>query len=232
VKLEILPDGEAVARRAADIVATLAREAVAARGQFLLAMSGGSTPWRMMQLLALSDVPWQQAHIFQVDERVAPAGDPSRNMTHLHNGLLVHVPLPQGQLYEMPVGNVDLAAAADGYAATLAKIAGIPAVLDLVHLGLGIDGHTASLVPGDPVLEAGDRDVAVTQPYQGQRRITLTFPVINRARSVLWVVVGADKRDALSRLQRGDRSIPAGCVLNSGVTILADTAAAGGPPQS
>ena len=231
MNIEVLPEGEAVARRAADIIATLARQAVAARGQFLLAMSGGSTPWRMLQLLALSDVPWQQAHVFQVDERVAPAGDPSRNLTQLHNGLLVHVPLPQGQLYEMPVGEVDLAAAADSYAASLAKIAGNPAVLDLVHLGLGVDGHTASLVPGDPVLQVVDQDVAATKPYQGQRRLTLTFPVINRARSVLWVVVGAEKRDALSRLQRGDRSIPAGCVLNSGATVLAD-AAAGGPPQS
>jgi 6-phosphogluconolactonase len=224
MNFEVLPDGEAVALRAAELIAIRARAAIAAYNRFLIALSGGKTPWRMLQLLAKRDVPWQRIHIFQVDERIAPAGDKSRNLTHLSENLLAHVPLPRNQFYAMPVERDDLSTAADCYAALLSKTTGGPIVFDLVHLGLGSDGHTASLVPGDPVLFITDRDVAVTDPYKGQRRMTLTFPPINRARSILWVVVGADKRDALAKLKNGDRSIPAGRVRSDYATILADAA--------
>lgn len=224
---EILPDAGAVARRAAGFVAAEARAAVAARGRFVLAVSGGATPWQMLRALAAEDVPWDSVFVAQVDERVAPPGDPDRNLTHLRDSLLSHAPLQPEQLLPMPVEGADLEAAAAAYARSLEAVAGVPPVLDLVHLGLGPDGHTASLVPGDPVLEVADRDVAVTGVYQGRRRMTLTYPALNRARRVLWLVTGASKAATLARLRAGDASIPAGRVEQSRAVVLADSDAAG-----
>jgi 6-phosphogluconolactonase len=229
VKEEVLEDDGAVARRGAAIVATDAREAVAARGRFLLAVSGGRTPWRMLAALAGEDVPWSAVHLFQVDERVAPAGDPDRNLTHIRDSLLGRVALPAGNLHAMPVeGDAkDLPAAAARYGRELESLAGAPAVLDLAHLGLGPDGHTASLVPGDPVLAVTDRAVALAGPYQGHRRMTLTYPVLDGARRILWLATGAEKRPMLARLRAGDRSIPAGRVASERALLLTDRAAAG-----
>jgi 6-phosphogluconolactonase len=180
----------------------------------------------MLRALAGEDVPWQDVHVMQVDERVAPAGDPDRNLTHWIESLLEHAPLRREQIYAMPVEAVDLESAAERYAATLRKIAGAPAILDLVHLGLGADGHTASLVPGDAVLDVTDSDVALTDVYQGRRRMTLTYPILNRCRRILWVVTGSDKVDALARLRDADASIPAGRIVRKNAVILADRAAA------
>lgn len=227
MKIEVFADADAVARQAADIIAADARAAVAARGRFTMAVSGGHTPWVMLRDLAEGHVPWADVHLAQVDERVAPAGDPDRNLTHLHESLLEHAPLPAEQLYAMPVELTDLDAAAKQYAATLEAIAGSPPVLDLVHLGMGPDGHTASLVPGDPVLQVNDAEVAVTGVYQGRRRLTLTYPVLNRARRVLWLVTGADKAGMLKRLLAADPSIPSGRVNQERALVLADQAAAG-----
>ena len=229
MRVEVLPEAEAVARRAAEIIAGEARAAVAARGAFLLATSGGTTPWRMLRLLAELDVPWPFVQLFQVDERVAPAGHPDRNLTHLERSLLARVPLPPGHFHAMPVGEADLERAATRYAATLRDIAGEPPVLDLVHLGLGDDGHIASLVPGDAALDVTDTDVAVTGAYQGRRRMTLTFPLLNRSRRLLWVVTGSGKREALARLRRGDHSLPAGRLCTHTAWLLADGEAAGSP---
>jgi len=226
MKTEILADVDSVARWAAALIAAAAREAVAARGRFVLAVSGGHTPWLMLRALAGEDVPWDGLHLFQVDERVAPDGDPDRNWTHLRESLLDRVPLRADQAHAMPVESPDLAAAAARYAQTLGEIAGQPPVLDLVHLGLGPDGHTASLVPGDPVLDVTDADVALTGVYQGRRRMTLTYPVLNRARRVLWVVTGGEKAGMLGRLSAGDPSIPAGRVRQDRALLLADRAAA------
>jgi 6-phosphogluconolactonase len=227
INIEVLDTAESVAQRAAAIIAEDARKAVAARGRFVVAVSGGHTPWVMMRALGTEDVPWQAVHVVQVDERVAPAGHPDRNLTHLRESLLDHAPLVPEQIYNMPVESPDLEAAAAEYAAILRRIAGSPAVLDLVHLGLGPDGHTASLVPGDPVLNVEDADVAITGLYQGRRRMTLTYPMINRARRVLWVVTGNEKVQMLNRLFDGDESIPAGRVRREGALVLADDAAAG-----
>ncbi|HKE41566.1 MAG TPA: 6-phosphogluconolactonase [Casimicrobiaceae bacterium] len=224
--IEVLADAAAVATRAAEFIADEARNAVTARGRFLMAVSGGHTPWQMLRRLAELALPWDRVHVFQIDERVAPDGDPDRNLTHIRE-CLRGAPLPAGQLHPMPVENPDLQVAADGYARELQEIAGTPPTLDLIHLGLGPDGHTASLVPGDPVLEVADRDVALTNPYQNRRRMTLTYPVLDRARRVLWVVTDTEKQSMVKRLLDGDRSIPAGRVRPDNALIICDKAARG-----
>jgi 6-phosphogluconolactonase len=226
MKIEVLADAEAVAARAAELIAQEAAAAVAVRGRFLLAVSGGRTPWMMLRALADRDLPWPRVHVLQVDERVAPAGHADRNLTHLRASLLAHAPLPEEQVHAMPVELADPEMAAVRYAAMLRALAGTPVVLDLVHLGLGADGHTASLVPGDPALEEAEADVAATGLYQGRRRLTLTYPAIDRARRVLWVVTGGDKAMMLARLCAGDAAIPAGRVRQERALVLADRAAA------
>ncbi len=224
---DILADADVVARQAAAVIAAEAREAVAARGRFVLAVSGGHTPWIMLRALAGEDVPWDGVHLAQVDERIAPAGHADRNWTHLRESLLETAPLRADQVHPMPVESPDLENATRRYAQLLEEIAGQPSVLDLVHLGLGPDGHTASLVPGDPVLNVTDANVALTGLYQGRRRMTLTYPVLNRSRRVLWVVTGSEKAAMLGRLWAGDESIPAGRVSRGRAFLLADRAAAG-----
>jgi 6-phosphogluconolactonase len=216
-ELEISPDPAAVARRAAAYVADRARTAVSEQGRFTFAVSGGKTPWAMFAELASEDMPWADTELFQVDERVAPEGDPDRNLTNL----LASIKDAPARVHPMPVNDADLTAAAAAYATVL------PQRFDLMHLGLGPDGHTASLVPGDPVLEVTDALVAVTQPYQGHPRMTLTYPALTRADQLLWLIAGADKRDPLAKLLAGDESIPAGRVLATSSLILADAAAAG-----
>src|SRR6266571_6884817 len=227
MKIEILTDADTVANKAAAIIAAEARDAVVARGRFLVALSGGRTPWLMLRALAGEPVPWEQLHIVQVDERVAPAGHPDRNLAHLRENLLDHSPIRPEQIHAMPVESPDLEAAARQYASVMSEIAGSPPKLDLVHLGLGPDGHTASLVPGDPVLNVTDVDVDVTGVYQGRRRMTLTYPVINRARRILWLVTGTEKAGTLLRLRKGDPSVPAGRVHQDQAVIFADRASAG-----
>ena len=232
MEIEVLADPDAVAARAAALIAEEARTAVAQRKRFVMAVSGGHTPWIMLRLLAGQEhVPWNNMHVFQVDERVAPQGDADRNFTHLRASLLERAPLPPAQVYPMPVEDTDLGAAAKRYATKLGEIAGSPPTLDLVHLGLGPDGHTASLVPGDAVLGNTDMTVALTGEYQGRRRMTLTYPVLNDARHILWFVTGSDKARKLPRLQAGDHGIPAGRVRQNNALILADQAAAGSRRQ-
>lgn len=227
MNIEILADAQAVADRAAAFIAEEARAAVAARGRFTIALSGGSTPWAMLGALAGKDMPWQSVHVFQVDERIAPAGNPERNLTRLAEILLSIPSFPQRQLYALPVNATDLADGAAAYAQTIESLAGSPPEIDLVHLGLGADGHTASLVPDDPVLAMGDSLVALTGVYIGRHRMTLTYPVLNGARKVLWLVTGAGKTQMLQRLLAGDPTIPAGRVRPDNALVLADRAAAG-----
>jgi 6-phosphogluconolactonase len=225
MKIEIFPDANAVAQKGAEIIAAEARAAVKARGRFIVALSGGHTPWQMLRALANEDVPWEGVNVVQVDERVAPAGDSDRNLTHLYESLLEHVPLRPKQIHAMPVESPDLETAAKRYTLTLQELAGSPPVLDLAHLGLGPDGHTASLVPRDPVLDVTDADVALTGVYQQKRRMTLTYPMLNRSRRILWLVTGKDKVTALARLREGDVTIPAGRIQAVNALILADQAA-------
>ena len=214
-ELQTQPDPAAVAAAGAAFVAGRAREAVAASGSFHFAVSGGHTPWAMFAELASETVPWDAVIIYQVDERVAPPDDPDRNLAHLRQAL---GPAP-AQVRPMPVNESDLQAAAADYAASL------PGRFDLVHLGLGPDGHTASLVPGDPVLAVTDRLVALTQPYQGRVRMTLTYPALARARQILWLVTGSDKKGPLAKLLAGDTTIPAGRVEAAASLVMADRAA-------
>ena len=219
-ELEVVANERDAAQRGADLIAAAGREAVADHGSFSLAMSGGRTPWAMLAILSdREEMPWAETSLFQVDERLASPGSEDRNLTHLILGLSMQ---NQAALKPMPVTQRDLEAAARGYEASL------PEQLDLVHLGLGTDGHTASLVPDDPVLEVTDRRVALTETaYQDHRRMTLTYPALEAARRILWLVTGPEKRDPLQKLLAGDESIPAGRVRNDSMQIVADEAAAG-----
>jgi len=219
--LVIAPDAEALSAQAAQLVAARARSSISQRGRFTFAVSGGHTPWAMFANLVTDDLPWRVVQIFQVDERVAPDGDPDRNLTHLRQALGG----APAEVVPMPVTDEDLDRAAARYASVL------PEVFDLVHLGLGPDGHTASLVPSDPVLDVTDRLVAVTNPYQGHRRMTLTYPALGRAEEILWLISGQDKREALAKLLAADPSVPAGRVRARQSVILADAAAAEGLGQ-
>ncbi|HUA41980.1 MAG TPA: 6-phosphogluconolactonase [Streptosporangiaceae bacterium] len=213
---EIAPDANALAAMAASYVLALAKAAVVARGRFTFAVSGGHTPWAMFAALRAEYMPWDNVDLYQVDERVAPDGDPDRNLTHLRESI-GDVP---ARVHPMPVNDADLDGGAAAYAADL------PERFDLMHLGLGPDGHTASLVPGDPVLGVTDRLVAVTQPYQGHPRMTLTYPALSRADQLLWLVTGPDKQVPMAQLLAGDESIPAGRVRATRSLIMADQSAA------
>jgi 6-phosphogluconolactonase len=227
MQIRVFADADSAAREAAAVIAAEARAAGAARGRFVMAVSGGHTPWVMLRALAGEQLPWGSVHVVQVDERVAPAGHPDRNLTHLRASLLEHAPLRPEQIHPMPVDSADSDTGVARYASILRKLAGLPPVLDLAHLGLGPDGHTASLVPGDPVLDVTDADVALTGVYQGRRRMTLTYPILDRSRRVLWLVTGSEKAGMLARLCNGDPSIPAGRVRQDQALVLADRAAAG-----
>ena len=215
-ELETLADPAGVAAAGAAFVAERARAAVAASGSFHFAVSGGHTPWAMFAELASQQVPWEAVVIYQVDERVAPPGDPDRNLAHLRQALGT----APAQVRAMPVNDSDLEVAAAAYADSL------PAHFDLVHLGLGPDGHTASLVPGDPVLAVTDRLVALTRPYQDRVRMTLTYPALARARQILWLITGSDKKEPLAKLLASDTTIPAGRVEAEASLVMADRAAA------
>lgn len=218
LEIEVLGDAEAACARAAAFVAETARRAIADHGSCMMAVSGGRSPWAMFAQLANMDVEWDRLVIYQVDERIAPDGDPDRNLTHLQASVPAAA---RSGIRPMPVTDADPDAAAARYARTL------PPSFDLIHLGLGPDGHTASLVPDDPVCEVSERDVAVTGEYQGRRRMTLTYPALERAQRILWLVTGADKAPALVRLRAADPGIPAGRVAQGRAHVIADREAAG-----
>ncbi len=230
MNVEVVPQ-EQLPARAADVVAATLRAAVAARGWAAVAFSGGTTAGALLAAIAEADVPWHAVQVLQVDERVAPDGDPDRNLTTLRDRLTDHVPLPEGHLHAMPVDDPDLTAAAGRYAEVLRGVAGSPPRLDLVHLGLGADGHTASLLPGSSLLDPDGALVGIAHRYQGRRRMTLTLPVLSQARHLLWFVTGVSKAPAVARLVNGDRSIPAGLVERAHARLLLDPDAATALPR-
>jgi 6-phosphogluconolactonase/glucosamine-6-phosphate isomerase/deaminase len=213
MRVEVLPDPGAAAARAAEAVADVVHRTTAEGDRFAWAISGGEGPLPMFRRLEDHHLPWELIETWQVDERVAPPGDPARNASRQMAALPGEA---MTGIRWMPVEDEDLDSAAARYATTL------PARFDVVHLGLGADGHTASLVPDDPVLDVRDRDVAVTGPYDGRRRMTLTYPGLSRATQVIWFVTGSDKRDALERLVGGDRSIPAARVPVEDQIVVTD----------
>lgn len=222
----IAPTPDEAGREAAALIASQARREIAVRGRFLLALSGGRTPEPMFHQLAREDLPWASVHVFQADERAAPRGSAQRNLTAIERALVKYGRLPPGNLHPMPVEGAALEAAAREYALELRSLAGKPPVLDLVHLGLGTDGHVASLLPSDAALEVTDADCAVTAAAGGWRRMTLTLPLLNRAARLLLLVTGAAKAATLARLMAGEAALPAARLRRSRITIVADAAAA------
>jgi 6-phosphogluconolactonase len=213
IRVEVLADGSAATTAAADAIAERILAATASGGRFAWAISGGTYPAPMFHRLAELDLPWSSIDTWQVDERVAPLTDPDRNRTTAE----AELPRPAiAGVRWMPVEDEDLDAAAERYAATL------PSRFDLIHLGLGADGHTASLVPGDPVLDDRERTVAVTEPYQGRRRMTLTFPALDSASAIVWLVSGEAKREALTKLIERDPSIPGARVAVEDQLVVTD----------
>ena len=217
----VVEDDEAAAAEAARVIVMIADAAIADRGRFNFAVSGGKTPWRMLELLSESDLNWSKTSLFQVDERIAPTGSMQRNLTHL----VLTLPLIcQAAIRPMPVGADDLPTAASGYEYSL------PDRFDLIHLGMGPDGHTASLVPGDPILDVTDRQVAITSgEYQGTHRMSLTYKAINRARQIMFLVTGEGKEEALSKMIAGDESVPSGRIENPNITLITDIKLEDGP---
>ncbi len=226
LKIEVEADPGVLASRAAEIVVARARSSIAHRGAFTVALSGGSTPAVMLDHLALRDLLWSRIHVFQVDERIVPDDDPDRNAGGLLEHLVDRIEIPPANVHLMPVTAPNLANASHHYAAELAALSGSDGRLDLVHLGLGDDGHTASWPPGDPVADAGDMDVAVVGPYRGHLRMTLTPRVVNRARRILWLVSGEEKAGAVEGLIAGDFRLPASRVATGNATLLLDEVAA------
>jgi 6-phosphogluconolactonase len=223
--IEVLPDPDAVAARGAELLASYIAED-AARGGATVALSGGRTPQSVLERLAALDVPWRRVVVFQVDERIAPADHADRNRTHAEAALHAQIEAHPTSFRWMPVEEPNLDAAARRYAEALRATTGSPPVLGTVHLGLGADGHTASLFPGAPLVAERKRDVVVTVPHLGRRRMTLTLPVLNRARRILWIITGADKRTALAGLMSGDARVVGSLVRRDGALVLADAAAA------
>lgn len=231
MNVEVLADSEALAERAVEVVVQVGSRAIDERGMFVWAVSGGSTPRRMLELLSeRRDLDWSRTHLCQVDERLARDGDPDRNATMLTEALLTPGFLAHNQpagIWWMPVTDDDPEAAVEAYAELLDALSGHPLVFDLIQLGMGSDGHTASLVPDDPILSVEDKDVALTAEYNGRRRMSLTWPVLDRAKELLWVVGGSSKQDAVRLFLDNDPSIPATLPTQARATVLLDLEAAG-----
>ncbi len=225
MRIETYPDDTEVAERVAAVIADAARAGIRRHGRAVLALSGGSTPAPMLRALGRMQVRWNATHIVQVDERVAPDGHSDRNWTMISDNLLAEADIPDALLHPMPVTTDDLEAAAGTYAALLQTVCGVPPIADVVHLGIGADGHTASLVPGDPVLRVRNRWVATAGPYQGRPRMTLTYPTINAARLLVWQVTGAEKAAALRQGLQGS-GVPASRIRRRDVVVVATREAA------
>ncbi len=227
MRLVVAQTPHLAATLAARFIARRLRRALAAREQATLALSGGTTGVALFAELARLPLDWSRLQVLQVDERVAPAGSPARNLTAIAGALVGPGRLAAARLQAMPVEAPDGTAAALQYAATLARLAGTPPVIDVVHLGLGADGHTASLFPGDPALDASEASVVAVGTHAGFARITLTLPVINAARSIVWLVTGAGKADVLARLMQRGWPAPAGRVARREAVVYADRSAHG-----
>ena len=227
LKTEIFPSADQVAKEAAAYIEQLIRETLTQKKSFSMAISGGRTPWEMLKILSKASLPWMRVNLFQVDERVAPDGHADRNLTQLFQAIEGSPLVTRLRIFPMPVTADDLDVASEDYAQLIHEITEGEG-LDLIHLGMGSDGHTASLVPGDGILEVNDRDVACTeQLYQGRIRMTLTYPLLNSAKRILWIVTGTEKQEMVQHLLKQDASIPAGAVNQANSLLMVDQAAFG-----
>lgn len=225
MEIRTFQSADEVAKEAAIYIADRIRENIAKKGFFTMAISGGRTPWAMIKALAQEDLPWEKVFLFQVDERIAPDAHPDRNLTQLFKAIEGSKLVLRLNIFPMRVNAEDLEEACEEYENHIKRMTG-NGKLDLVHLGIGTDGHTASLVPNDPVLEIKDQGVAVTNTeYQGRKRMTLTYPLINQAEKILWVITGAEKAEMLNRLLHLDPSIPAGKIDQQHAILLTEESA-------
>ena len=237
-QLEILGDSEALARRVAGWLLDIA---LAKTGVFSVALSGGSTPRRLYEYLAATPYreafPWTRTHWFWGDERFVGPDDPQSNYRMVREAVLSHVPIPRANIHAIPTENITPEAAATIYERKLQSFYGADRIdaarplFDVVLLGLGVDGHTASLFPGTTVLDVRDRWVAAVTPAGSEPRITLTYPALESARYVAFLISGDEKREIFSRLRRGDNNLPAARLRPKGELIwFADRCAAGTQP--
>lgn len=231
----VFADPEALAQAAA---AWFARTLGASEGRVAVALSGGGTPKRMYEILGAGPlrevVPWERVHLFWGDERFVPGSDPRSNQRMVREALLDHVPVPPGNVHALPTEGLTAEQAAEAYAQALRAFYGSerldPArpLFEIVLLGLGTNGHTASLFPGQPALDERERWAAAVAPPGEPVRVTLTYPALESARHAAFLVAGAEKRPMLERLRAGDQGIPAGCYAPRGELLLfADRAASG-----
>lgn len=225
MRLEIAPTPADAGQLAGRLLGAVLAVAIRKRGRACVALSGGSTPEPLYAALASQVLDWSAVHVFQVDERVTPRGDSARNLTLLEDLLVNRGPLSRRNLHPMWVERADLDDAAAAYEAELREFAGEPPALDAIHLGLGTDGHTASLFSGDPALQVQEQGVAATGEHAGYRRLTLTLPLINRARSIIWFITGAGKAELLEELRAGGGPFPGARVSRRRAVIVADAAA-------
>jgi 6-phosphogluconolactonase len=233
-KLITFPDGEALARGAAlwlkDRIATL-------QGRIAIALSGGSTPRRLFQVMGSQfeeEFPWERMHFFWGDERFVPHDDPESNFRMAYEALLSKAAVPPGNIHPVPTEGIEPDEAARAYERELKGFYGAPKLqpnkllFDVQFLGLGDDGHTASLIPGEPVLNERERWVAAVSHGRPETRITLTYPPIESSRHIAFLVSGAAKRDILQKVRTQSAEVPAARLRPLGdLTFLADRAAAG-----
>jgi len=226
MRVEVCSTPQEAATRAAELIAECLREAIARSGNGTVALSGGRTPSTMLQELASAPLDWSRIHIFQVDERLVDDGDERSNMKTIRSAF-ERPSLAIEQMHHMQIHGDSPQAGADRYTSQIRLVAGNPPTFDVVHLGLGEDGHTASLFPGDSALDA-DGDVAVTGIHGGVRRMTLTLKVINRARSRVWLVTGNAKRNVVQGLLRRDLALIASRVDQDNSSLVIDREASAG----
>jgi len=217
-RVVVHPDPQTASETTAREIAAVVRSAVEQGGVANIALSGGNTATSMLAALSRQEVPWARVHVYQVDERVAPDGDANRNATALTAELLDAVPLPSGNIHLLPVTATNLDDAASAFGARLPRF-------DVVHLGMGNDGHTASWPPGDPVIEVRHQPIAVVGPFNGHLRMTVTPAVTSPSHLIVFLIVGVSKREPLAAMLAGDPAIPASHVPRERTVVHVDRAA-------
>lgn len=222
MQINVYSSAEEVAHEAAKWISSLAKRKIESKGSFSFALSGGRTPWEMLAKLAQENLPWEKINLFQVDERIAPEGHKDRNLTQLFQVLQGTRLMTRLNIFPMHVISENLQEACEEYAQHIERITG-NSMLDLIHLGMGTDGHTASLIPGDKVCDVGNQMIALTaQPYQGRQRMTMTYPLINQAENILWLITGEEKKEMLVRMLNKDPEIPAGKIKQDQAILMTD----------